>query len=254
VDATLQASIFLKAILPLMENLVEYDQEAAAAIEGENLTVQFDIKNGPAAYLIVEDGAVTHGIGKHPKPDLWLTFPTAERFNQMIGGKGRPGIRKGLTRLGFLTKKFPVLGKRLMYHLRGEGKQDDSPEARRFQVTLGFRALLGGMVAVASDDPKMKSIAASFPVGTMAAKVLPDGPQGSFGRSADGAFVATFGEEVENPNAVMELASLEIARRLIDGEMIPVVAIGTGDVAVRGSIPLVEKINVLLGRVSKVMG
>jgi hypothetical protein len=254
VDATLQASIFLKAIMPLMENLVEYDQEAADAIAGENLTVQFDIKDGPAAYLTVEDGAIRHGIGKHAKPDLWLTFPTADHFNNMIAGKGKPGIRKGITRLGFLAKKFPILGKRLMYHLRGEGKNDSRPEARRFQVTLGFRALLGGMVAVVSDDAKMKPIAESMPVGTLYARVLPDGPQGSFGKVADNQFAATFGEVVENPNAVMELGSLEIARQLIDGEMIPVVAIGTGDVIVRGSIPLVEKINVLLGRVSKVMG
>jgi len=254
VDATLQASIFLKAIMPLMENLVEYDQEAAAAIAGEKLTVQFDIKDGPAAYLTVEDGTIKHGIGKHGKPDLWLIFPTAGHFNNMIAGKGRPGIRKGITRLGFLAKKFPILGKRLMYHLRGEGKDDDSPEARRFQVDLGFRAMLGGMVAVVSDDAKMKPIADSFPVGTMYAKVLPDGPKGSFGRSADGSFAATFGQAVENPNAVMELGSLEIARQLINGETLPVIAIGTGDVVVRGSIPLVEKINVLLGRVSRVMG
>lgn len=253
-DATLQASIFLKAVMPLMENLVEYDQEAAAAIEGENLTVQFDIKDGPAAYLTIENGTVTHGIGKHVKPDLWLTFPTAERFNKMISGDGRPGIRKGITRLGFLTKKFPILGKRLMYHLRGEGKNDDSPEARRFQVELGFRALLGGMVAVVSDDEKMKSIAESMPVGTMYAKVLPDGPQGSFAKVAANKFEATYGQEVESPNAIMELGSLEIARQLIDGEILPVIAIGTGDVVVRGSIPLVEKINVLLGRVSRVMG
>jgi len=254
VDATLQASIFLKALLPLMENLVEYDQEAAAAIEGEKLTVQFDIKDGPAAYLTVEDGTVTHGVGKHEKPDLWLTFPTADRFNNMIAGKGKPGIRKGFTRLGFLTKKFPILGRRLMYHLRGEGKDDSSPEARRFQVELGFRALLGGMVAVASDDPKMKPIAESMPVGTLYAKVLPDGPQGSFAKVAANEFAAIFGQAVENPNAVMELGSLEIARQLIDGETLPVIAIGTGDVVIRGSIPLVEKINVLLGRVSKVMG
>ena len=39
-DEMLRASVYLKGILPLMEDLVEYDQAAADAIAGENLVLQ----------------------------------------------------------------------------------------------------------------------------------------------------------------------------------------------------------------------
>ncbi len=253
-DQTLQASIFLNGVLPLMENLVDYDQEAADAIAGKNLVLQFDVKHGPAAYLEMKDSAIRHGVGIHPHPDLWLTFPTAERFNRLMAGdKITPGIRKGFTRLNFLTERFPRLGKRLNYYLQGDGQQAEGPEARQFLVKLGIRIMLGGMVAVANDDPSLAQIAEATPVGTLMVNVLPDGPTGTFTKSADNFFSTTFDQPVEHPNAVMELASLDAAKQLIDGDLSAVVAIGTGDVRVRGFIPLIEKVNIFLGRFSSLM-
>lgn len=254
VDQTLQASIFLNGVLPLMENLVDYDQEAADTIAGKNLVLQFDVKHGPAAYLEMKNSAIRHGVGIHPRPDLWLTFPTPERFNRLMAGdKITPGIRKGFTRLAFLTERFPNLGKRLNYYLQGDGQRVEGLESKRFLVRLGIRIMLGGMVAVANHDPSLAQIADATPVGTLMVNVLPDGPTGTFTKSADNTFSTTFDQPVEHPNAVMELASLDAAKRLIDGDLSAVVAIGTGDVRIRGFIPLIEKVNIFLGRFASLM-
>ena len=47
------------------------------------------------------------------------------------------------------------MAERLSYHLEGEGKKAEGPQAQLFLVKLGLRAMLGGMVAVASDDPSL---------------------------------------------------------------------------------------------------
>lgn len=254
----LRASVYLKGILPLMEDLVVYDPEAAAAIAGESLVLQFEIKDGPAVHLEVGSGKIRHGSGLHPRPDIRLSFNTPERLNRMFAGQDvRPGIRKGFTRLGFLTKKFPILAERLSYFMEGEGQKAEGPEANLFLVRLGLHAMLGGMAAVASDDPSLADVAAATPCGTLLVAVLPDGPHGTFAKMPSNGsydFLATFGRSVAHANAVMEFTSLDVARRLIDGQLSAVVAIGTGEVKISGYLPLIDKANVFLGRLAKVMG
>lgn len=254
----LQASVYLKGILPLMEELVEYDQEAAAAISGENLVLQFEVKDGPVAHLQVHRGTIRHGTGHHPYPDVRLTFKTPERLNRLFAGEDvRPGIRKGFTRLGFLINKFPILAERLGYYMEGEGQKLTGPKANLFLVKLGLRAMLGGMAAVASDDPSLADVAADTPPGTLLVKVLPDGPHGTFAkvpRNGQFDFVVTFGRPVAHANAMMGFANLDVARRLIDGQLSAVVAIGTGEMHIRGYLPLIDKANIFLGRLAKIMG
>ncbi len=253
-NALLQSCIYLKAVLPLMEDLVAYDEEAAAAIAGENLVLQFEVKGGPIAHLDIGGGKIRHGIGPHPRPDVRLTFKSPELLNRLFEGEDvRPGIRKGFTHIGFLTKKFPRLSERLSYHLEGEGQKAQGPEADRFLVTLGLHAMLAGMATVANDDPLLAETAAETPQGTLLVKVLPDGPFGSVAKVAGGEFISTFGQPVAHPNAVMEFDDLSVARRLIEGRLSAVVAIGTGEVRIRGNLPLVEKINIFLNRFSKLM-
>ncbi len=257
-DEMLQASIYLKGILPLMEDLVAYDQQAAAAVAGEDLVLQFEVKGGPVAHLEIRAGNARHGTGRHPRPDVRLTFKTPRQLNRLFAGEDvRPGIRKGFTRLGFLTKKFPLLAERLSYYMEGEGQSAEGTEAELFLVKLGLHAMLGGMAAVANDDPSLADVAATTRPGTLLVQVLPDGPHGTFGRvPRDGRFefVATFGQPVAYASAVMEFTSLDVARRILDGQLSAVVAIGTGEMRIRGYLPLIDKANIFLGRLARIMG
>ncbi len=254
----LKAGIYLKGILPLMEDLVAFDRKAAQVIYGKRLIVQFEVKNGPSAHLIIRGGAIRHGTGKHPMPNVRLTFKTPEMFNRMFSGEDiRPGFRKGIPHLYFLIKKFPVLSQRLSYFLEGEGKTATDEASKNFQVRIGLHAMLGGMQTVAADDHDLRDIAAETPFGTLLVKILPNGPFGTFskiGQNENFSFVSTFNQPVKHVNAVMEFADADAAKQLIDGELNAVTAIGIGkEIRISGLLPLIDKASIFLYKFDKVM-
>lgn len=105
----LEASIYLKGVLPLMGELVQDDRQAADAIAGQRLVIQFEVKHGPVVHLDPCEGRILHGTGPHPDPDFRLTFKTPDLLTRLLAGEEvRPGIRKGFTRLNLLTTRFPI--------------------------------------------------------------------------------------------------------------------------------------------------
>jgi hypothetical protein len=255
----LRANLYLKAVLPLMEDLGEFDAIASAAISGKRLILQFEVKNGPSAHLMIKNNQIRHGTVKHPSPDIRLTFKTPELLIRMFEGEDvRPGLRKGFFHLFFLIKKFPKLAERLQYYLEGEGKHAADEKTKNFLVRIGLHAMLCGMATVASDDASLGSIADETPFGTLLVNVLPDGPFGTFTKfSHNGgyAFESTFNHPVEHPNAIMEFSTPDAAKRLIDGELNAVTAIGLGqEIKIRGLLPLIDKASIFLYRFGKLMG
>lgn len=259
-DHRLQAGIYLKAVLPLMQDLVRYDPDSAAAIKDTRLVLQFEVRGGPVAHLEVCDGNIRHRPGPHPRPDVRLTFKTPQLLNRLFAGENvRPGIRKGWTRLGFVTGKFPILSRRLSYYLEGEGQTAQGPDADRFLVRLGLHVLLGGMATVANDDPALAATAAATPPGILLVRVQPDGPCGTFVKAIHNGtaeFHTTWDQPPDSvpPSAIMEFKSLDVARRVIDGRLGAVAAIGTGEMSIYGFMPLIEKANIFMGRFSRLMG
>ena len=254
----LKAGIYLKGILPLMEDLVAFDPVAARVVHGKSLILQFEVKNGPAAHLIIRDNAIRHGCGKHPTPGVRLTFKTPEMLNRMFDGEDiRPGLRKGFFHLYFLIKKFPVLSERLTYFLEGEGKTATDDATINFCVQIGLHAMLCGMQTVATDDPDLRTIADETPLGTLLVKILPNGPLGTFSKIKQNggyAFTSTFNQPVKHANAVMEFADASAAKRLIDGELNAVTAIGIGkDIKISGLLPLIDKASIFLYKFAKIM-
>lgn len=241
-----------------MEDLVAFDQTAAQAIKGKRLILQFEIKNGPSAHIIIRDGTICHGTGKHPLPSVRLTFKTPDLFNRMFEGEDvRPGLRKGIPHLYFLIKKFPILADRLTYYLEGAGKNATDPAVIDFQVKIGLHAMLCGMAAVATDDPDLRNIADSTPFGTLLINVLPDGPFGTFSKirqNGNFIFSVSFNQPVKHANAVMEFASADVAKQLIDGKLNAVTTIGLGkDIKIGGLLPLIDKASIFLYQFDKVI-
>ena len=258
VDERVKAALYLKAILPLMADLSLADPPSRAAAQGRRRIIQLEVTNGPAAHLTISGGTINHGIGRHPSTSIRLVFKTPALLNRMFAGENiRPSLRKGFLHLPFLLKQFPVLADRLTYFLEGEGRQATDGKTLNLRVTLGLHAMLAGMATVASDDPSLKNIAAATPEGTLLVKVLPDGPFGSFSKKINKngmEFASTFGQPVPSPNAIMEFADRNAAKRLIDGELNAVTAIGLSrEIKIRGLLPLIEKASIFLYRFGKLM-
>ena len=54
----------------------------------------------------------------------------------------------------------------------------------------------------------------------------------------------------ENPRAIMEFESIELARDLFDGKVNAVACIGTGDIVMKGMISMLDNLNRILDRVA----
>lgn len=256
----LRAWIYLEGILPLFEDLAVFDEEAAAAIAGQSVIVQFEVRRGPVAHLDTGDGAIRYGSGSHAKPDVRLTFKTPERLNLMFGGeKVRPGMRKGFRHLPFLLRRFPTLASRLSYYLEGDGAHSGAGDADtlRFLVGLRLRAMLGGAAAVAGHDPWLADVADHLPEVTLQMRVLPDGPVGTLGKVAGNgghAFVAGYGIAAPHPNAVLEFASIDAAWRVVSGESGFEESAGLGEARLLGHAALADHMSIFIRRLVSVMG
>jgi hypothetical protein len=68
----LRANLYLKAVLQLMEDLVEFDSIASAAISGKRLILQFEVKNGPSAHLMIDKNKIRR----------WCRFSGSEKRNK----------------------------------------------------------------------------------------------------------------------------------------------------------------------------
>ena len=255
---TLRAWIYLNGILPLFEDLVEFDQEAAAAIAGQSLLVQFEVRRGPVAHLDISDGAIRYGSGHHSRPDVRLTFKTPQRLNRMFGGENvRPGLRKGFRHIRFLLRGFPTLADRLSYYMEGDGSAADDPETRRFLVGLRLRAMIGGAATVAAHDPWLADVADHLPEVTLQFRVLPNGPEGTLAKVAENGgykFVAAYGAAAAFPNAVLEFTSVDAAWRVVSGEVGFQESGGLGEVRLLGHAGLADHMNIFIRRLVGVMG
>ncbi|SCY75861.1 hypothetical protein [Desulfoluna spongiiphila] len=247
-----KANLNLYAVLRNLETLVACDGKAAAMIKGWEVTLEFSVFRGPTLYLEFENGRCRAGEGAHPAPDVRLFFLSAGHLNRMMDGKGSPIPLKGLTRLSFLTKEFPKLTDRLEYFL----KPDDTLLADTAYKEVNTRLNLGvaayAVRELATSDPMGALNAASMPDGTLAIRVLPDGPSVSIvkekGRYAVGS------PHPDNPMAVMSFRDMGVACDLMNGKCDAFAALAKGDVSMKGSIPMIEATNLLMDRIPHYLG
>jgi hypothetical protein len=253
----LRAWIHLSAILVLFETLVDRDNEAKKAVEGRELVVQLEVKDGPVAHLDIAGGEITHATGAHSDPDIRLTFRTPEQLNLMFAGeKIHPRIRKGFRHLPFLLRGFQTLSDRLSHYMEGEGSTPSGDEENlRFLVEMRLQAMLAGTAVIANHDPWMEEIAEGAPTGSMHIRVLPDGPSG-FVQKQDGdrEWVGGLNGFGDHANALIEFDNLDAARRLVYSEAGFEEMTSLGEARATGNILIAEKVNELIHRLASVMG
>lgn len=247
-----KANLNLHAVLRNLETLVACDSQAAEIIKGWQVTVQFSVFRGPSLFLTFDRGRCRAGEGTHPAPDVRLFFLSAGHLNRMMDGKGAPIPLKGLTRLKFLTKEFPKLTDRLGYFLKPTEAllADDAYREVNTRLNLGVAAY--AVRELATWDPMGRLNAAAMPDGAIAIRVLPDGPFVSIVKSNDTYAV---GEATpENPMAVMSFRDMGVANDLMNGKCDAFAALARGDVAMKGKIPMIEAVNLLMDRIPHYLG
>ena len=119
----IKSRLHLYAVLQNIEDLVQYDDVAKKLIKDWNIIIKFSVRKAGSVYLIFENGKCTVRELSPKKPDIILFFTSPAHLNKMFEGKANPIPLKGITKLGFLTKKFPKLTERLEYYLKPDDQK-----------------------------------------------------------------------------------------------------------------------------------
>lgn len=244
---SVMAKCHLHAVLPLLEDIVDYDEEAKKIVADWDGTIQFSCPGGFGEYLEFKDGHAKAFRGTTAWPTVALWFVSPREINKMFTGEGFALMVpwKGLTKPGML-KGFIALTKRLDYYMRTP--EDELPkEHEKFVLTLKMYAALRGVKEVGENDHKGMEYAALLPNGVAELRVMPDGPVANV-TVRNGIITAEKGP-AKNPNAVMKFKNIEIAKALFNDDLDAMAALGSGDVRISGMIPLIDHMSAILARV-----
>ena len=245
--AAVLARCNLYAVLGAIPHLLYMDPEAAALVKGKNIRVGFSVKNGPKATLIFRDGQaeMVHGLDNC---SIKLWFPSVDKFNAMIDGKGSPIPISGFGHIGFLLGAFTKLTDLLSAYLRPDPERLADPVFFERSTTLMLYVIGRAVVQVGNHDQ----------VGMFSASNITDGKiLLGIGQDLAVAIHSKDHHLMFNPfphdrdvTSRMVFDSLSTARDLFDGRINAIAAVGMGQVRVSGMISQVDNINRILDRVA----
>jgi hypothetical protein len=246
------SGIYLRAVLPLIEEVVQHDTVAAELVKGWNCSIMFHVGGGgPAATLVFKDGKCEVVRERVSMPAVAMYFGAPAKLNSMFAGKNvMPLVWKGIWHLGIL-RNFAALTKRLDFYMKPSDDMAANPEHFPFIAKLMIYAALYGAKEVAENDEHMKkTIVPATPDGTLQVEVLNGGPRAYLIKKGT-AFTAGKGGAPGEVDAFMEIKDVKLAYQVFTGGVDVMAALGAGDVRIRGMIPLVDNINAMLDELSK---
>lgn len=248
------SSIYLKAVLPLLEDVLERDEEAKKIAGKWNCSIMFHVGGGgPAVTLKLKNGKCEAVRSAVSLPSVALFFPSANALNRMFGGeKVTPIPWMGFWHVGILTK-FESLTKRLDHYMQPTEETLADEKSFKLIVELMLYAALNGAVQVATNDPEAAEIMSHSPDGTLEVKIMPDGPAATFTKKGD-QYTVKKGPADGPAMAYMELKDFKLAYDLFNGNVDAMAALGSCDVRIRGHIPFVDNVNYCLDKVGAYLG
>jgi len=241
-DSKVKARCNLFAVLRGIEYLLEHDADCKKLVEGTNLAIQFNVKDGPKGNLSIRDGKAHMKSGKH-KSSMILYFTSPEHFNKMIDGKANPIPLKGLHRIGFLTGPFMKLADKLNYYLRPEGDLLSDTDYFRMNTELTAYTAFYALAEIGNHDRMGKMCSAAMPDGILQVRVE-DGI-GIFIEVEKGRLTCRKGTHGE-PRAILSFKNLEVAHRVLNGKLDTFTGLGNGEMGMRGYIPMLDNMNPIL--------
>ncbi len=246
-DTKTLAYINMFAILGSLPRLLELDRRARrlASLE-DGVSIAFDVAGGPKATFTFDSGKCFVLRGIH-ECDIHLFFKNCEHFNGMIDGTAMPIPTKGLTKIGFLTKNFTKMTDILSAYLRPT--EESLADGKFFNISTSLMlSVIGGAVAEIGNHDKVGMFSASnIDDGTVMLSIK-EGPA-AYIRSSNHRLTAS-NEPFERPRAIMEFASMKVARNLFDGKINSFDCIGKQQITMCGFISMLDNVNRILDRVS----
>lgn len=242
-----KANLNLYAVIKNLEDLTLYDSEMKELISGWNLAIQFIVNNGPRGYIEFKNGKCSVERGRYKSPSIILYFFSPQHFNNMIDGKANPVPLKGINRIGFLTKEFPKLTDRLAYYLKPEDDLLKNNDYLKMNTIMLMNTAAFAIPVIAKGDAAGITVASHIPPGIVELKILPDFHSVNITFS-EKCIRAEKGEAAK-PSAVMTMKNVKIANDFLNGKTDPFTAIASGDVTIKGIIPMLDATSLLFDRI-----
>ena len=247
-DQKTLAYINMFAIMGTLENLCELDPEARAlTTNAKPISLAFDVKGGPKATLTFSNGRVQLQPGAAKNANIKIPVGSCKKFNAVVDGTATPIPVKGFQHISFLLKDFDALTKRLEKYLRATEEDLEDPVFFERSTKLMLYVIAVALSQIGDYDE----------IGRFSASHIPDGDvqisiKGGVGATlrVKNHVLSTIKKLPENPRAIMEFESLELARALFDGKVNALACIGNGSIAMHGMINMVDNINRILDRVA----
>ena len=224
-------------VLGALENLCVLDSKAKEIVNGINKPVSlcFDVKEGPCRTFHFDKNGCKITEGSNGC-SCKMNFSSPEKFNALINDS-KPGVPvKGVvTLLKFLTGPFTALTNRLTEILR---PSKDAMADRAFfeeNTMLTMYVIAGAISALANNESVAKISAANTPDGDVQLGIK------------DKAAVK---KPCDDPRAVMEFASIDLANGLFSGTVSTINEMCKGNIRLAGVLSMVDNINRILDRVS----
>jgi hypothetical protein len=208
----------------------------------------------PPAYVSCRKGSAPHPLsvsavsgGRRPKGlvSLTLRFTSPRACAKALSGAGGmpipiPGGPGALAALRWFRAAAPRAGAALA----------DATIPIAARARLAATAAVYGLAAVGSADPWLADRLAHVPDGTTA--IVAEGAF-SLGVRKRGKLIEAFDEAPERPSARLEFGGPEAALAVLSGKRPAVVALGSGEVTIRGLLPLVQGLFGVMDRLSDLL-
>ena len=247
IDQKTLAYINLYAVLGTLENLCELAPEASSLLTNKKpISIGFEVKGGPSATITFANGRCRMEQGC-TKCDVKLPFASCEKFNGLIDGTVTPIPSKGFLHIGFLLKDFTALTDLLNKYMRPEPADLEDPDFFRISTTLMLDTITVAIAQIGNNDEIGKFSAGHMVDGEISFSIK-DGPATTI--RVKNHRLLGIKKRCENPRAIMEFESIELARDLFDGKVNAVACIGTGDIVMKGMISMLDNLNRILDRVA----
>ena len=248
-EARAMAYVNMYGILGTLENLCEIDEQAKAVLAGleKPVSLCLSVRGGPCCtFHFSKDGCrMTEG---DDGCTCRMNFSSAEKFNALID-ESKPGIptKNPVQVLKFLLGPFTRLTDRLTELLR---PSEEAMKDRVFfeeSTVLTLYTIAGAISALANND-SISKVSASYTVDGEISLGIKDTVYVTI-LAKDSRF-ATIKAPSQNPRAIMEFASLDLASDLFNGRVSTINEMCKGTIYLRGMISMLDNVNRILDRVS----
>lgn len=243
------AYVNMYGVLGCLENLCSMDPQAKAICSElrKPVALCLEVKNGPCCtfHFSKEGCKMTEGdAGCTCK----MRFGSAEAFNNLID-HSKPGLpaKNPIQVLSFLLGPFTKLTDRLNEVLRPDAGALQNRDFFEESTVLTLYTIAGAISALANHD-SISQISAEYTVDGNISLGIKDSVAVTI-QVRDHHFT-TVKEKCQNPRAIMEFASIDLAAGLFAGTVSTINEMCKGTIYIRGMVSMLDNVNRILDRVS----